>query len=78
MHRDLELGLDLAGLGHGCLPLDTHRLATALRSFTLSAVEPAALRALARCSAVIPAGVLPAVTGALPVAPEPIWQETLF
>ena len=74
MHRDLGLGLDLAGQGHGCLPLDTHRLATALRAFTLSAVEPAALRALARASAVIPAVVLPAVTS----APEPIWQETLF
>lgn len=46
MHRDLELGLDLAG-GSGVLPLDAAAVAAAFRAHQLTWTTPAALQHLA-------------------------------
>jgi 5'-3' exonuclease len=46
MHTDLALGLDLAGGGPGCLPLDARRLSAALDAAELSPLVTSALRAL--------------------------------
>ncbi|HEV7825643.1 MAG TPA: 5'-3' exonuclease H3TH domain-containing protein [Mycobacteriales bacterium] len=80
MRADLALGLDLAGGGTGCLPLDAARVGDALRSLELHTIRTTALRVLTDEPAPeTPVRLPAAVPVPVPVPAGPTWTtDTLF
>ena len=70
MHADLDLAMDLAGGGAGCLPLDVARLTAAIDGLELNSVRNLAVRVLT--GSTVPAQEAP-VTVSVPAGSQAPW-----
>jgi hypothetical protein len=72
MHPDLDLAMDLAGGGAGCLPLDVARLTAAIDGLELNSVRNLAVRVLTGSTVPVPAQEAP-VTVSVPAGSQAPW-----